>query len=229
MCIRDRYGIAVLLYLPVNLYAGQLNGPKQLITDLLFNGTFYHLWYLPGAMLGAAVVALLCRRLTAKQVLAATGLLYVAGLLGDSYYGLSRQIPGLAHGYDLLFQCFDYTRNGLFFTPLFLALGGWIGSQRSLASKKKTNLCLLLSACCLLGEGLLLHRLGWQRHDSMYIALVPVLSLIHISPNATMKSQLVSRAKAAPSITISLTGFSITLANSATSTPALRNCAKVRS
>ena len=43
------YLASILLYLPLNLYAGNFNGltPGAALTQLLFEGTFYHLWYLP--------------------------------------------------------------------------------------------------------------------------------------------------------------------------------------
>ena len=39
------YGVCILLYLPLNLYAGQLHG--DFLRRLLADGTFYHLWYFP--------------------------------------------------------------------------------------------------------------------------------------------------------------------------------------
>ena len=52
------YGIAILLYLPVNIYAGHFQGAGigELIRKVLFDGTFYHLWYLPAVLLGVPLV-----------------------------------------------------------------------------------------------------------------------------------------------------------------------------
>lgn len=58
------YGVSILLYLPVMIYAGYFREGgvfPTFLSDLLFNGTFYHLWYLPGAMLGMCIVALLVK------------------------------------------------------------------------------------------------------------------------------------------------------------------------
>ena len=41
------YAGATLLYLPLRLYSGALPGPLDLLLDLVFDGTFYHLWYFP--------------------------------------------------------------------------------------------------------------------------------------------------------------------------------------
>ena len=52
------YGAAVLLYLPLNLYNHTLEESGfALLRDVLFNGTFYHLWYFPALVLGASAKA----------------------------------------------------------------------------------------------------------------------------------------------------------------------------
>lgn len=39
--------------------------------------------------------------------------LYLAGLLGDSYYGISHNLPIVRSVYEMIFHVCDYTRNGL--------------------------------------------------------------------------------------------------------------------
>ena len=49
------YGAAILLYIPVNFYNGYFtmeNFLPKLIKDLVFDGTLYHLWYLPASVIG---------------------------------------------------------------------------------------------------------------------------------------------------------------------------------
>ena len=72
---------------------------------------------------------LLGRVLRGRGLLAVTGLLYLIGLFGDSYYGLTAALPPLAAAYEAGFQVFSYTRNGLFMAPLFLLLGARLGSR----------------------------------------------------------------------------------------------------
>ena len=43
--------------------------------------------------------------------------------MGDSYYGFAARVPFLKAFYEGLFTVSSYTRNGLFFAPLFLLLG----------------------------------------------------------------------------------------------------------
>ena len=154
------YGTGVLLYLPLNWYAGQLTPdfPRQ----VLFDGSFYHLWYLPALLLGAPIAQRLSR-LGQKKALLIAGALYLMGLGGDSYYGFLPQ--GLTGFYDIVFQVFAYTRNGLFYVPLFLLLGAaeiTLGQRISLAG-------FLVSLSMLISEALLLYGAGVQRFDSMYL------------------------------------------------------------
>ena len=164
------YGISVVLYLPVGMYAGHY---KQITVTgifrmLVFDGTFYHLWYFPACMLGMVIVWGCSRigknhqreiknnedRNDANNVIFVSRnnanrndvkeeiltqisdvgfritfviviILYILGLLGDSYYGLTTQIPVLKTMYDGMFQVFSYTRNGIFLVPILLMIGVW--------------------------------------------------------------------------------------------------------
>ena len=121
------YGLSMLVYLPINLYAGQLTFP-EVIGDVLIGGTMYHLWYFPALMLGVLVVTWLLRRLGVKRTLIVAAVLYGIGLFGDSYYGLIEGVPFLYRAYEALFSVFEYTRNGLFLRRCFLQ---WARGLRS--------------------------------------------------------------------------------------------------
>lgn len=206
------YLTAVILYLPVNVYTGYFKELKagKVLKDIFFDGTFYHLWYLPAVMLGILLCLFLIRIMGERAAFIITVILYLAGLLGDSYYGLTRLLPIMGEIYDGILQVFSYTRNGIFFAPVFLMLGCLIKNrekkeeealEENKCDKKDTNsiiYTLLVSVFFLvmMAEGLLLHKYGWQRHDSMYIFLVPlmyfffsrIISLSHKEKNAAKKS-----------------------------------------
>ena len=175
------YGASILLYLPLNLYTGYFakSSIGDIGKDILFNGTFYHLWYLPAVILGTGIAIFLIRRLGLRGALFAACLLYIPGLLGDSYYGFAVRIPGAEAAYSIMFQLFDYTRNGIFFAPLFLVLGAYAARRPAMPSPR---IYCGFTVCCLLllSEGLLLHRFGVQRHDSMYLFLVPAVYLLFV-------------------------------------------------
>lgn len=96
----------------------------------MFEGTFYHLWYLPAAVLGTALASLLLEKLAIRPALAIAAALYLVGLMGDSYYGLVSGLPVLGAAYDALISVCGHTRNGLFFAPVFLLLGCLLRKNR---------------------------------------------------------------------------------------------------
>ncbi|MCM1536405.1 MAG: serine racemase VanT catalytic subunit [Clostridium sp.] len=183
------YLAAVLLYLPVNLYAGHFRDTTlwDKLRMLLFDGTFYHLWYLPAVILGALLVCLPARRLPFKAVMFLCLILYFLGLLGDSYYGIIAAVPGMKSIYEAIFFIFSYTRNGIFYAPVFLAMGAYLSQDRQNGAKRGKALNpqslsiqqnvvdFSIFLIIMIAEGLLLHRFDMQRHDSMYIALLPCM------------------------------------------------------
>lgn len=172
------YGASILLYLPLNFRNGYFSQSQllpELLKDLIFDGTMYHLWYLPASMLGMLIAWKLVEKLDFSKGLVMALLLYLIGLFGDSYYVVVEKLPLLKAFYDRLFELFDYTRNGLFFAPVFLMLGGFIADERRKLSSVEAGVGFLISLGLLLAEALILHRHGFQRHDSMYVFLLPAM------------------------------------------------------
>lgn len=181
------YLAAMLLYLPVNLYAGQFKelGIGAFLRMVLADGTFYHLWYLPAAISGVAIVCFLGRKIPFKALMGISAILYLIGLFGDSYYGLTKQVPVLKKIYDVLFLFSSYTRNGFFYAPVFLVTGAWIYRKEHTGEGKNAfagsgkmvvnAVGFIVSAGLMIFEGMALHRLDLQRHDSMYLMLPPVM------------------------------------------------------
>jgi serine/alanine racemase len=191
------YAISIIIYIPLNWYTGLFSErplAAVLLKDVIFDGTVYHLWYFPAAIIGAAIVYPLYRKAGFKVTFAVTILLYIIGLLGDSYYGFAAQSDILRTALDCGFTVFDYTRNGIFFTPLFLLLGGMVGGQtvrmKQAEVMKQTGAAepnfvrdligFLVFFALMIAEALMLHQLGVQRHDSMYIMLAPCMYFLFL-------------------------------------------------
>ncbi|MDE6167221.1 MAG: serine racemase VanT catalytic subunit [Acetatifactor sp.] len=181
------YGLAILLYLPLGIYAGHFQGLTvgAFLRMLFFDGTFYHLWYFPACILGTILVWLFSRFMSLKAVTVLSAILYILGLMGDSYYGLAQKIPGLEAAYGFGFQVFSYTRNGIFLAPLFLVLGIWAANGEKEDAKSTSSRLfpclagLALSFGIMTAEAFLLRHFRLQRHDSMYLALVPVMIFLY--------------------------------------------------
>lgn len=177
------YLAATLLYLPVNLYSGKLPALKDVFKVLVFDGTFYHLWYLPAALLGICLLFLLSKAFRPRTLLFICVFLYLIGLLGDSWYGLIENIAPIKLFYDGLFRISSYTRNGIFYAPVFLFMGAWISCSRVHKRYNAAMVYLTSALICLalmLGEGYLTFAFKWQRHNSMYLFLLPCMYFLFL-------------------------------------------------
>ncbi len=169
------YAICIILYLPINIYSGKLNSFNfvEILKDILINGTFYHLWYFPAILLGIWITYFALKVFGKKKSLILFIFLFIIGLFGDSYYGISKEFVITRKVYNLIFNIFDYTRNGLFFAPIFIYLGYFVSFKKLNISKIHYLLLMVVFLCLMVIEGLILNRLNLQKHDSMYIMLVP--------------------------------------------------------
>lgn len=170
------YLAAIAVFLPFGLYLGHYKGFSfgMLLKMLFFDGTFYHLWYLPACIWGVLAVTLLSRFLKPNAVIAITSVLYIIGVFGDSWYGAIEKIPVITDIYNGFFAVSSYTRNGIFFAPLFLALGAVLGQRKKRPKAYPSLVMFLISLIFMSVEGFTAALAGLQRHDSMYFFL-PVL------------------------------------------------------
>lgn len=193
------YLACILLYLPLGIYAGHYKelDLAKILRMLFWDGTFYHLWYFPACMMGMLLLFLLSRRLRPQSLAAVCVLLYLLGLSGDSYYGLTAYLPPLRGLCDWGFHIWSYTRNGLFLSPLFLLMGAHLGQlswktpdsrehvetgrfiANHLPSSPALAVGLAFSLLLLTGEAFGLRGLEAQRHDSMYLMLIPVMYCLY--------------------------------------------------
>lgn len=172
------YFFATLFYLPLNIYAGRVKEwtyLPNLLKDIVFDGTFYHLWYLPAAIIGACIVFLLLKKVKTGQAFIICLFLYIIGLFGDSYYGISENTPFLKAIYQGLFLFSDYTRNGIFFAPIFFMVGALFSRHTKRIPPKVSFTGLVVSFSFMITEGLLLKHFNVQKHDCMYFMLLPCM------------------------------------------------------
>lgn len=173
------YLISIIIYIPINIYAGSFNNLNilKLLKMIFIDGTMYHLWYFPGLILGLWFTYFLLKRFNKKYVLSTILLLYILGLLGDNYYGLIENIKVLKTFYNYIFKIFDYTRNGLFYCPIFIYIGYTFSKKETNINKKELLLTIIFIILMLL-EGLIIKYFNLSKHDSMYILLIPLVYYI---------------------------------------------------
>ncbi len=169
------YLFCMILYLPINIYQGTFENFDgiEVVKDVFINGTMYHLWYFPALIVGIWLTYYLIKKLGRKASFIIILLFYLIGLFGDSYYGIIVKSEIAKNIYHFLFHLFEYTRNGLFYIPIFLYLGYAIKiTPRNIRCPFLYNLLFFL---LMSGEAFLLHRYHLQRHDSMYLFLLPLM------------------------------------------------------
>ena len=170
------YVISTLLYLPLKIYAGNISHTiGEWLKEFFFDGTFYHLWYLPAVLTGCLLLILLLQFCSPFVISILVFALYVIGVLGDSYYNLVSQVPVLKMAYEGIFQISSYTRNGIFFAPVFLWMGVVLANGGVKLSLKAAASGFGVSMAAMLAEGYLSYSLQWQKHNSMYFLLIPVM------------------------------------------------------
>jgi hypothetical protein len=103
------YLLCILLYLPINIYMGSFKNIDiiTILKDVFINGTLYHLWYFPALIVGVWITYYLVKKLGRKKALIATILLYIIGVFGDSYYGITimNQITKNIYKFIYVFLC----------------------------------------------------------------------------------------------------------------------------
>ena len=171
------YVAAILLYLPLNIYAGQyfFQNVPCFLRAVFLDGTFYHLWYFPAIMEGMLLLSLLQCFCSKKICFFICLILYLIGMGGDSYYGITAKVPVFYSFYEAYFHIGTYTRNGIFFAPVFLCMGWILSDFRFHLSLKKSKIVFLISFGLLALEAGLLHFFSVCRHNAMYLFLLPCM------------------------------------------------------
>lgn len=169
------YILSILIFLPINIYSGTFKNLDiiNVLKDVFINGTMYHLWYFPALILGIWITYFLLKYFNKKLVLYILLMLYTIGLFGDSYYGLISDISLVNNFYEIIFKVFNYTRNGLFYVPIFLYIGFYCNTN-NVKFRRNSFIVFILLLIVMGIEGIILKFNNIPRHTSMYMLLVPV-------------------------------------------------------
>ena len=117
------------------------------------------------------LVHFLYRKLGPKKTFALLLILYALGAIETYHAYLSPSL--LTDWYDVYAKLFFTSRNGLFYTPIFIYLGYFLADYEQIALfQKKRWLSLLLASLFLAGEGVLVYiRQGLDKN--FFFALIP--------------------------------------------------------
>lgn len=181
------YIVWSILYVPllmINWMQGgfTISTILRFVRDILWNGTYYHLWFLPALMVGVSIVYIAYTSLQKRFMLWICLGLYLLGMLGNVYGVILHDVAGIGSILSAYEAVFITTRNGVFFAPIFLALGIYVNDFIKPSFKKPAFYAFLLSFGLYIGEAFWLKSI-WVMHDltSMYAMLVPCIFFLFIT------------------------------------------------
>lgn len=178
------YCIWTMIYLPVIIYDKILDsddtlirGVLTIVRDFIFVGSYAHLWYLPAVAVGIAMVYFLRKHLGEHKTAVFLMILFLAGLLTQSYFGLLTTAVGAD---DILWKIMKAVkkvmvtcRNGVFFGSIFIYMGTWIARCNITIKRWKAVIGLTISLLIFIMEAACLWEARYVRESDMYIMLIP--------------------------------------------------------
>ncbi len=169
--------IYILNYIdpPVVFYSANsfIDAILKYLVLFVFFGSHYHLWFIPALILAIALLYLAIRFNKIALFAVLSGLCYLFGLSGNSYYGLVGQIKGLRPIYETYFQVMFTTRNGLFFAFGFVMMGALLYYLPAKLNSRTYLIGYLVATAMLIGEVLTLRTFGLLYDVDMYVMMIP--------------------------------------------------------
>lgn len=95
--------------------------PLALLVAVLYTGICYHLWYMPAFLTGLYLVDSAKKKLNLRWIMVIFTILFAFGSI-ETYSSFLKNTPLLSY-HSSYASVFFTTRNGLFFTPIFICVG----------------------------------------------------------------------------------------------------------
>ena len=187
------YLVWTVLFLPIVLLKAFKNGelntlyPLSFLQHLLFDGSYFHLWYLPSLIAAIVVVWLLKKIRSEKTVWIIAILLFVIGTAANTYVQLLPTLQPIVHAYNSVFLS---TRNGLFFGTIFVLMGSQLAEKRY---EGKIGIWLSVGIMAMVIEGIILnavlHRIVVNMMASPLV-LAPMVFVAALQMRALCKKEI---------------------------------------
>ncbi|PTO40547.1 transcriptional regulator [Enterococcus mundtii] len=187
------YAVIFILYIPfgiqliqqtVHVHLGLL--PIVFVTSFFYSGSFYHLWYFPALVFSIVMVRYMLQKLGYRWMLLICLLLFSIGSIET--YSAFFSDPLLVLGVEKYFSVFATTRNGLFFSPIFVLIGFVLADNKYRLKKYSKSLFYGLILASLIGvfEGMIVFQNQGIDKNFMYFTIpftVCLFGLLVISNN----------------------------------------------
>ncbi|MGE7930260.1 acyltransferase [Lysinibacillus xylanilyticus] len=166
------YIIWTLIYLPLQvliwfLKDGSLEFWKFYLQKLMFEGSYYTLWYIPALIFACIFTNYLFSIFKPRTVLTITLILYIIGTLLQSYADLFSFTSYFTNYYSV----FLTTRNGLFFGSLFVSMGMYLAKHEPKQNLFYNQFLFFLSFVGLTIEAYLMYESPFTKGFGMWFML----------------------------------------------------------
>lgn len=200
--IMKLYIIWTIIYLPPLIYCsvidvGLRHAVFKVICTVLFSG-YHHLWYLLATVVAVIFICYLIRcDVKVKGIISVGIVLYMIGLLAQSWYGLLMPLKNIPVFWDVLLiikEIIFTTRNGIFEGTLFMGIGMLFSYKKIHMRFRSSVIGFLISMLLLSFEVLIVTYLGYRRESDMYIFLVPAaFFLFYIASHFVIKASAICK------------------------------------
>lgn len=187
------YAVIFILYIPFGIQLIQQTGhvhlgllPIVFVASFFYSGSFYHLWYFPALVFSIVMVRYMLQKLGYRWMLLICLLLFSIGSIET--YSAFFSNPLLVLGVEKYFSVFATTRNGLFFSPIFVLIGFVLADNKYRLKKYSKSLFYGLILASLIGvfEGMIVFQNQGIDKNFMYFTIpftVCLFGLLVISNN----------------------------------------------
>lgn len=179
------YLLWTVIYLPFIIPSilfneqGAIHGFILFCRNLVLITGYTHLWYLNAAAFAIALIAFLLQKLSPKLVFLFSLLVYIAGLLSESWFGLIRPLenalPPVWSLLKLTQKLIVTSQNGLFRGFLFVSIGMLFAYGQINLSRQKALIGTIVSFLFLVAEILFVTTGGISRGISAFFCHVPTV------------------------------------------------------
>ena len=186
------YLYPIIYYTIIHNEKGRTYGIWESIRNTIFMGSYVHLWYVKATAVAVLMLALLVKkRVKLIYIMVLATVLYVIGLLGQSYFGLLRPLESNETLWEILQavgEVMGTTRNGVFEGFFFILLGALFAYKPIVMRFRNAVIGFCISMILLFGEVVCVKYFDWCIAKDMYIFLVPaVFFLFYIATHVELK------------------------------------------
>lgn len=177
------YGIWTIVYLPIVVKDLLQNGGGLddilVLFRIIFVWGYHHLWYLHATIV-AILIVLFClkRKISLQKILLMGSILYVLGLLAQSWFGLIeplRNVSFIWKSFKIGEWFIRTTKNGFFFGVLMIGIGIWFSKKKITIRFRTAVIGFWGSLFFLAIESIFVDFFSLARNHDMYIFLVPTV------------------------------------------------------